>query len=123
MQHVDDGRDGRALRRLVHVGDDREAKRLADLREHRQRRVEPDAALARERGAVRLVEGGLVDEAQPEPPRDLLQRRRHLQCMPAALHLARAGEHRDGRVVRDLNCANGNARIGLKGVVLAHGAL
>ena len=45
------------------------AELLADLGEDRQRAVEADAARALGAGAVRLVERGLVDEADAEPCR------------------------------------------------------
>ena len=65
---------------LVHVGECRQAQAFADLGEHRQRRREaharPRAAVG---GAVRLVEGGLVDEPDSEPPGDLLERGRRLE--------------------------------------------
>ena len=85
------GRPGSAARRrprptrahcaaLVHVGQDRQARALADLGEDRQRAVEADAALAA-RALVRLALSklGLVDEADAEPAADLLQRAGHLQ--------------------------------------------
>ena len=123
LQHVDDGRNGRALPRLVHVSHYRQLQRLADLGKHPQRRLEPDAALARERGAVRLVERGLEDQPEPELAGDLLEGGSHLECVRAALHLARAREHRDRCVVRNLHAADKDARIGLQRVVLAHRAL
>ena len=46
LQHVHHLGHARALLRLVHVGDDGEAERLADLGEHGKRAVEADAALA-----------------------------------------------------------------------------
>ena len=84
LQHVDGWRDARALRGLVHVGEHRHFQRVADFGEDRERRVEPDAARGFGRGAVGLVERGLVDEADADPRRDLLQRRRHFQRMRPA---------------------------------------
>ena len=66
LQHVDRLRDARALRRPRARRSAPAAPALADLRKDRQRRVEPDAARALRAGAVRLVERGLVDEADPE---------------------------------------------------------
>lgn len=70
------------------------------------------AALARQARSVRLVERRLVNEADAEPTADLLQRRRHLQGMRPALHLARPGEQRDRRIVGEGHAANYDARIG-----------
>ena len=95
---------------LVHVGDDGQAERLADLGEHGSAPSRPDAALAREAGAVGLVEGRLVDEADAEPRRDLLQRGGHLERVRAAFHLAGAGEHRDRPVVGERDVADGDGR-------------
>ena len=67
LQHVDRLRRDRALRALVHVGEHRQAERLADFGEDRQRRLQPDAARAGARGAVGLVERGLEDEADLAP--------------------------------------------------------
>ena len=72
LQRVDRLGDPGALGALVHVGDHRQADRLADFGEDRQRRLEPQPARARAGGAVRLVERRLVDEPDPEPRRDLL---------------------------------------------------
>ena len=52
-----------------------------------------------------------------------LQRRGHLERMRAAFHLAGAGEHRERGVIRHLEIADGDARIGLQGFVLGHGRL
>ena len=62
LQRVDGLGDRSALGALVHVGDHRQAEAFADVGEHRQRRREPQPPRARARGAVRLVEGRLVDE-------------------------------------------------------------
>ena len=122
LQHVDDLGDGRALLGGVDVGDDRQAEALAHLGEHRQRLVEPHAARARQAGAVRLVERGLVDQPDAELAADLLQRRRHLQRMVAALHLAGAGEHGERRVIGERNAADpdGPVRRGGRSTVVSH---
>ena len=52
-------------------------------------------------GAVGLVERGLVDEADAEPRRDLLQRRRHLERVRAAFQLARPGDQRQRQRVAE----------------------
>ena len=63
LQHVDRLGHGGALLGLMHVGDDGKPDALPDLGEDRERLVEPEPARACGAGAVRLVEGALVDEA------------------------------------------------------------
>ena len=113
---------------LVHIGDDREPQRLLDFGEDRQRPFEADAAASGERRPVRLVEGGLENEADVQPRRDVLQRRGHLEGVGAAFHLAGPGEHRDGQIVPegDVACRHvgiGLQRIGFLRFVLVHGPL
>ena len=57
--------------------------------------LRPTPARGRARGPIGLVEGRLEDEADGAPRRDLLQRRRHLERMGAALDLARSGDQRE----------------------------
>jgi hypothetical protein len=102
----------RALAGVVHVGDHGQAEALADLGEHRQRAVEPDAAPAAERGAVGLVERGLVDQPDAEPPADLLEPGRHLQRVRAAFHLAGPCQHGDRAVVAERHVAGAHGRVG-----------
>jgi len=85
----------------VDVGEDGTAIALAQLGENRQAGLEPDAARAVDRGAVRLVEGGLVDEAEAELRRHLHQRMAHLQRMRPALQRARPGDERHRPVVAE----------------------
>jgi hypothetical protein len=98
----------------VHVGQHRQAEALADFGEDRQGRIEADAAGRAGGGAVGLVEGGLEDEAEAETGADLLQRRRHLQGVGAALQLARPCDDRQRQVVAEGDVAD------LDGCVGAH---
>jgi hypothetical protein len=96
------------LRRFVHVREHRQAERVADFREYRQSRLHADAARAAARGAVRLVEGRLVDEADLQPAGDFLERRGHFQRVRAALHLAGPGDQRERKRVAKAGFADGN---------------
>ena len=53
----------------MHVGGDGKARAVLDLGEDGKRLFEPKSAGARGAGAVRLVEGALIDEADVEPRR------------------------------------------------------
>src|SRR5918998_345873 len=97
----------------------RQVQRLLDLREDRQGAVEADAAGARRRGAVRLVEGGLVDEADPEPRRHLLEGGGHFERMRAALHRAGTGDEAERQGVAEADGADRDG--GLAGGDVAHG--
>jgi hypothetical protein len=88
LQHIDRLRRDRALVDFVNVGQHGQAQRLANFREDRQRRLQPDAPLAAARGAIGLVERGLEDQPDSAPLRDLLQRRRHFERVRAAFELA-----------------------------------
>ena len=112
LQHIDRWRDARALRCVVHVGEHRNFQRVADLGEDGQRRVEADAARTLGRGAVGLVEGGLVDEADADARRDFLQRRRHFQRMRPAFHLAGPGDQRQRQGIAEAHGADGDGGIG-----------
>ena len=117
MQHVDRLGGERALVGLVHVGQRRQAKALADLGEDRQRRLEADAALAGPGGAVRLVERGLEDQADLQPRRDLLQRRGDLERMGAAFELAGTGDQGERQVGAEAAVAPAPAAtMGLSGI-------
>ena len=80
LQHVDGRRHARALRGVVHVGEHRhfQLSRISAKIGSAASRPMPRAALGR--GAVGLVERGLVDEADADARRDLLERRRHFQA-------------------------------------------
>ena len=54
-----------------------------------------------DRGAVRFVERGLVDEADAEPRRQLDERVRHPQRMGATLRDARPGDQRQGPIIAE----------------------
>ena len=97
---------GGALVVLVHVGEHRQAEPLLDLGEDGERLVQPDAAGAGDRGAVGLVEGGLVDEAQAEPVGDLLEGGGHFQRVIAALHGAGPGDDAERQMVAEADGAS-----------------
>jgi len=61
LQHVDMRRDERALLLGVDVGEDGQAEFLAQIVEDGQRSLQAGAALAGQRGPVRLVVARLVD--------------------------------------------------------------
>src|SRR5690606_9226932 len=86
---------------LVHVGEDRHAELPAEIVEDRERRLEPHAPLPRKAGAVRLVERGLVDEADPEPSGHLLQSAGDLERVLPRFELARPGDQDDGEVIAE----------------------
>src|SRR5437016_4049027 len=73
---------------LMHVGQHRNAARFADLGEDRQPALEADAARAGKRSAVRLVEGGLVDQLDAELSGDLYQRGADFERMRPAFQCA-----------------------------------
>lgn len=87
----------------VHIRQHRQARDLADLGEDRQRALKPESARGRGAGPVRLVETGLVDDADVQPLADLLQRMGHFQRVLAALQLARAGDEDDALPAADGN--------------------
>ncbi len=101
LQHVDRFGDRGALVVLVHVGHGGQTQALADLGEDRKRRLEAHAAAGGGGGAVGLVEGTLVDEPDPAPFSDLLQRLGGLQRMGAALHRAGPRDHGQRQGVAD----------------------
>ena len=103
LQHVDRLRGERALRGLVHVGSTGRpsVSRISAKIGSAASSPMPRALVAG--SAVGLVEGGLEDEADVAPGRDLLQRARHFQRVGPAFELARA--RRSGR-------AAGGRRIG-----------
>ena len=108
MQDVDRLGDARALLGFVYVGDDRQAHLLADLGEDRQRRVEAFAARALQAGAVRLVERGLVDQAQVVIAGDLGQRVRAFQRVRPAFHQAGAGDQHQRQIVANRKPVDGH---------------
>src|SRR5579862_1915951 len=68
--------------------------------------MQPQPALARAAGAVRLVEARLVDEADARLRRDLLERLRHLERMRAAFDLARPRDDRERQGIADLDISD-----------------
>ncbi len=68
------------------------------LREDIERGLDAKPALSLERRAVRLVERGLVNDADAEPLRDVADRARHLQGVRAALQCA--GAYNEGELAR-----------------------
>ena len=111
LQHIDRLGHGRALLRQVHVGQHRAAAALAHLGEDRQAVLEPEPARAFERGAVRLVERGLVDEPDAEPRRQFDQRMAHLERMLPALERARPRDQHKRPVVAERELADGDGTI------------
>ena len=98
--------DDAALLLVVDVGQQRQAELLAQIGKDRQRRVEPGPALAGQRGAVRLVEAGLVDEADAEPGGHFLERAGHVEGVLARFQLARAGDQRERRGIGEGDLAD-----------------
>ena len=94
-----------------------QSERGANLGEDRQRRLEPDAARAVAAGAVRLVERGLVDEANPDALRHLLERLRHLQRMGTAFELARTCDQRERQIVAEARRADIHNRVRDQGLI------
>src|SRR5439155_8290554 len=112
LQYVHDLRDACALLRLVHVREDRHAEFRSQLRENRQGIIESDAAIAFGAGAVRLVEGRFVDEANSHLVGDFLQRGSHLERVLAALERAGPGDQHERQTVAEARRANGDSGIG-----------
>jgi hypothetical protein len=108
LQHVDRLGDDGALLGGVHVGQHRAAEALAQLRQDRQPALHAHAALGGGAGAVRLVEGGLVDEAEAQPVGELDQRMGHLMGMLARFQRAGAGDQGERAVVADGEPADGD---------------
>src|SRR5690606_15537631 len=101
LQHVHDLADRAALGLGVDVGQGRQAGDFADFGEDRQGVFQADAARGAGAGAVRLVEAGLIDDAEVQPLADLLQRMGGLKRVLAAFHLARAGDEDDAGAAAD----------------------
>ena len=78
----------------------------------------PRPALALEAGAVRLVERGLVDEADPELRRHLLQPPGHVEGVLARFELAGPGDERERQVVAEGGGADLDVRVGFHGARL-----
>ncbi len=87
----------------MNVGENRQPKRLANLRKDGKRRLQPNSASALGAGAVRLVEGCLIDEADAEARGDLFQRGRHFEGVRPAFQLAWTGEKRERQGIADAN--------------------
>src|SRR3546814_4744887 len=73
---------------------DRKAEFLLEVGKDLHRLFQADAALAGERGAVRLVVGGLVDETDAEPAAEFLHRAGDHEGMVAAFHLEGTGDQK-----------------------------
>src|SRR6185437_4419999 len=101
LQNVDDVRERRTLIGLVYIGEQRYRQFFPQFGEDRKRVVEPDAARAFGAGAVRLVERRFVDEANSQPRRYLLERRRHVEGVRAAFQRARASDQRERQSVTE----------------------
>ena len=98
--------DRSALIWLVHVGEQWDRQFFPQLGEDRKRVVEADAALTLGAGAVRLVERGLIDEANPEPRGEFLQRRSHLKGVCAAFQRARPGDQGERQRIAEARLAD-----------------
>ncbi len=84
LQHVDDLReDARTAPRYGRRSAPARRVPCAGPRKTRKRRLQPRAARGAQRRAVRLVEAGLVDEADPELLRQFLQLARHVEGVSA----------------------------------------
>src|SRR5262249_20021718 len=91
LEHVHRFGDGGALLGLMHIGEYGKPGALLDLGENRQGFGEPQPSRAPRPGAVRLVEGGLVDEADAGVTGDLLQSLGGFERMRSALECAWPG--------------------------------
>src|SRR5690606_23831669 len=89
------------LRRIVHVGQHRQAEILAYAGENFEPRVDADAAGPAERRAVGLVVGRLEDETDAGLVRDLRERPRHTDGVIAGLDLARPRDQDERAVVAE----------------------
>ncbi len=69
----------------MHVGQHGKASHLTDFGEDRQGLGKSNAPLGADRGAVGLVERGLIDQGDPQTLGDLFQGVRRLQGVLAAL--------------------------------------
>lgn len=78
----------------MNVGQDGKAEFLLEVGKDFHALFDPDTAFGRERGAVRLVEGALVHEAEAELSAKLFQRAGNHEGVVAALHLAGTGNQR-----------------------------
>src|SRR5262249_3966659 len=74
---------------------------------------EPEAARARGAGAVRLIEGGLIDKAESELGGNCLERPGHFESMLAAFQSARSGDHSKRQGIAELDLAHGDDRVWL----------
>ena len=120
LQDVDGFGDVRALAGLMHVGENGHSELLADVGEDRERLVEAEPSLRLERGAVRLVERALVDEADVELAGELVQRTGHVEGVLAAFERARSGDQGELRVVPEAHALRGDERIHGGGVGRGH---
>ena len=85
-----------------------QTRRFAHFGEDRQPVLQPDAARRAERGAVGLVERGLVDQADPQFARDFGQCRAGFQRMGAQLERIRADDEHQRQVVTERQIADRN---------------
>src|SRR5690554_489868 len=106
LQYIHSFCDRGALCRIVYIRQHRTSEGLTDLREDRQRLIESDASLRGKACPVRLVEGGLVDQPNPEAAADLAKRLGHLQGVLAAFHSAGSGDDRERQIIADCERPN-----------------
>ena len=96
----------------MHVGKHRYAEFFAQHREYCERLVQPDPARAPRAGAVRLVEGGFVDEADTKPRGDFLERAGHVECVRAAFEHTWSRDQSERQRVAEVRLTDGNNSIG-----------
>ena len=110
LQHVDDRRRGRRLRRFVDVGQDRDPHALFDPGEHPEPFLQAWPTKGPERCAIRLVERRLKNERHPAAPGDLPDRVGELECVPLALDDTRSPNQDERPATANDDVADGYLR-------------
>ena len=108
LQHIDRRAHRRALLGQVDIGDYRAADAVAHRGENLQALGHADAARAVAAGAVRLVEGTLVDQPDAHARGDVVKRSGDLQGVVAALDGAGAGDQGQRQIIADAQIAHGD---------------
>jgi len=98
----------------MHIGDNRQADAIANLRKHGKRIVKSGTARAGQAGAVGLVEGAFVNEADTEPAGKFFQRACSLKRVGAALQRTGPGNNDERQMVADVDSAKRNCVIGFE---------
>ena len=112
----------RALIGRVHVGEHRQPGRLAHFSEYRETLADADAARGGSRGAVGLVEAGLVDQRDAGRGGHLAQGGGDLQRVGAGFDLAGTGDQHERPVVGDRDGADAYGATRGTGDWIIHGA-